>query len=397
MEKAVHRNVGESAFRFLRDQNNFIRQTNRTGDTRSFSARLWGKRILCFSGTDVLQLFQSRPAVAEMISADDYPMGLRAILLNELQSTNSQANLSVLLSESWRAYIKKWEKLGRVDFFNEAGQVYLRAALAWLGLPASEREVDLRLRDCRNMLRLGGRGTPVSVPGMASTMRMKAWIGGVLAGILDGSVPVCESSVISQVLKIARRRAIYTDCALLAEELTFTLCDLFGLSVYGTASAVFLYLRPDYSRELRTDFHGFFPFFLKQLRYTYPIEPLLRLKLAENCEWNGIPMKKGTLVLLDLHDGDCCSQPGGLSPLLALSTDCAFYSLSRSRPQFKGWTFLAIEKLKIETARLATNYLTQCMEYDVSSRNVDHSTATRKFPHRLKFTIENVRLKVAQR
>ena len=166
----------DNTFNLLTEGYPFIQEKCRELETELFETRLMGKKMICMTGKDAVQLFynedcfQREGAVPKRIqktlfgengvqTMDGAKHKIRKLMFISLMTESGLDRLSVITTEQWRLKAEQWTNQNKVILFDEVEDILCRVACLWSGVPLKESEARSRAYDFGAMIdAIGGVG-----------------------------------------------------------------------------------------------------------------------------------------------------------------------------------------------------------------------------------------------
>lgn len=201
----------------------------------------------------------------------------------------------------WYAALDRWKSRSEIVLFDEALEVFCRAACAWAGVPLRDDEARDRARDFWAMIDgFGGLGLR-QLRGRRARARTERWIGAVLDRIRSDELRAPQWSAASVFAGARDVHGKPLDPRVTGVELINVIRPIVAVATYVSFLAHALHGRSDFRRSLRSNGQLELDLFVHEVRRVYPFAPFLAARVREPFQWEGVEFPRGRRVLLDVY------------------------------------------------------------------------------------------------
>ena len=392
----------------------FISQRCQLYQTDIFQTRLLFSKTICFQGEEAAKVFYDPE---KFIRKDAAPKRLQKTLFGEdgvqgldgdshrhrkqmfmsLMSDEGIQQLANLTREQWRNYAQKWSQQDRVVLFAEVREILCRAVCVWTGVPLSESEVKLRTKDLGAMIDSSGTVGLKHWQGRNSRKRAEKWIENIVERVRNGQLKVSQTSAVYLIANHRDLKESLLDKHTAAVEIINVLRPTVAIARYVVFAAFALHQHLECRQKLQTGDEQYYECFVQEVRRFYPFFPFAAARVKQDFVWHGYHFLQGTKVLLDLygtnHDPQLWEHPEDFNPERFREWHGSRFDLI---PQGGGDYYTNHrcpgEWITIELTKVALNFLTRSLEYDVPEQNLEISLSRMPTAPKSGFVISNVKL-----
>ncbi|MFS0574617.1 cytochrome P450 [Sporosarcina sp. 179-K 3D1 HS] len=312
----------------------FIRSRAETFDAPLFETRIMGKKMICMTGKEAVQLFyddnrfQRHGAVPKRIQKSLFGVGGVQTLDGELHLIRKKLFLSLMteekLAELHRLTLAQWrlwamKRAGReVVLFDETEEILCRVACLWAGVPLKESDLAVRAYELGAMVDAFGGVGPRYQEGVKARKRAEQWIVSLIEKCRAGAVEIEDGRAIHAVVTHRDADSQMLDIRIAAVELINVLRPIVAVARFVIFGALALHDFPEYKEKLKEYGEDYLEMFSHEVRRYYPFAPMLGAKVRYDFKWKGYHFAKGETVLLDLygtnHDPELWENPNIFRP-----------------------------------------------------------------------------------
>ncbi len=382
----------DSTLALLRDPYRFISKRCRRHGTDLFETRLLLQKTICMSGPEAARLFYDPnrfarhgampKAIQKTLLGEGGVQGLdeeahrhRKQMFMSLMTPNRIENLVQRAAAEWQIHVRRWATMDEVVLYHELHELVMSAVCAWAGVPLGEKERATRTTEIVALFDHAGSVDFRHLWSRWARKRADRWIEDVVEQIRSGGIKVSEDSAAHV---IAWHRGV--DGKLMAPhvaavELINVIRPTVAVSVYIIFVAHALQAHPELRDKLARGSDGYVEFFVQEVRRYYPFFPAVAARTLQAFEWGEYHFTEGRRVMLDLYgtnqDRRAWDRPEEFDPDRFRRWDGSPFNLI---PQGGGDHYVGHrcpgEWIAIELMKLAANFLTQRMSYDVPKQDL---------------------------
>jgi fatty-acid peroxygenase len=237
----------------------------------------------------------------------------KAMFLSLLKSPENIAGLVRRTGTEWDEAVARWADRPRVVLFDEASRVITRAVCRWAGVPLEESEAESVARDLVAMVDGFATLGPRHWRARLARGRREAWLASLVEEVRDGSASAPEGSVVAVVARHRDADGERLDARTAAVEILNVLRPTVAVCWFVAFAAHALHRWPEHRARLAEEARGgaghgiggaYAEAFVHEVRRFYPFAPFIGGQAVADLTWQGEPIPKGALVLLDIHGQD---------------------------------------------------------------------------------------------
>ncbi|MER7726891.1 cytochrome P450 [Streptomyces sp. NPDC096323] len=245
----------------------------------------------------------------------------KSLFMHLLKEPDRVAALAVHVAGAWERAVADWADAGRVVLFDEIAVLLTRSVHTWADVPLPEAEVPRAARDLVAMVDGFATAGPRHLRARRARRRQEQRLSRLVERerARAGAGPAAPSD--SPFHAIAWHRepdGRLLDPRTAAVEILNVVRPTVAISWFVTFAAHALHRRPEHRVRLAEGDASYAYAFAQEVRRFYPFAPFIGGLAAERLEWQGRPIRPGTLVLLDLygqnHDPDFWPRPYTFDP-----------------------------------------------------------------------------------
>ncbi|HEV2528818.1 MAG TPA: cytochrome P450 [Thermomicrobiales bacterium] len=377
---------------FIRDPYFYISTTAARLGTDAFQVRLLGRPSVCLTGPEAARFhsdttkFFREGAMPRVVATpllgqggvqglDDEAHRHRKAMLMSLVPRDSVETIAERTRAAWRMRAAGWPGRNRVTLYDEAKWVITRAVCDWAGVPLAEDEVSTRADQMS--ARYEGAGV-VGLPHLRAR-RMKAvteqWIMEHIEAVRSGRLEVPEQTALHTLAMHRQLDGTLLDARPAATDLLSVLRPTVAVSVWVMFAAHALHHHPAVRARLLAGDEQDLERFVQEVRRVYPFFPVTAARARDDLEWNGVPIRKGQRVILDLygtnHHAGTWPNPDTFDPERFRSWDG---DPNTFIPQGAGDAWVghrcAGEGITVALTAVSTDFLLRKVRYDVPPQDL---------------------------
>lgn len=408
----------DSTIALLREGYRFIPSRCRRLRSDIFVARLMGEKAIWISGRDAAEvfydpvLFQRGGAVPRRIrrtlfgdggvqTLDDAAHRHRKAMFMSLMTPASVAALTDLTTHYWRNALPRWTGAASLVLFSEAQDILCRAACAWAGVPLGGAEVRRRASQFGAMVDAFGGLGPRHWRGRLARRSLERWLEDLVIQVRSGDLKPASGSALAVVVSHRDLDGALLGPRLAAVELMNLLRPTVAIATYITFAALALHHHPRCRALIRDGDDDHLELFVHEVRRFYPFAPFIGARVRDDFVWRGHPLRKGTLVVLDIygtnHDPRRWDRADEFLPerFKHWSGD-PFDFIPQGGGDHHTGHRCAGERVTIEVLKAAARFLTRHVDYDVPAQDLGFSLDRIPTLPRSGFVIRRVRADVRE-
>jgi fatty-acid peroxygenase len=279
--------------------------------------RLMGQRAVGLCGPDAARFFYDESHVRRHTAIPEPVQGTlfghravhtldggqhrdrKAMFVSLLMGDGIDSLVAHTLRE-WDTAAATWAGGPPVVLFDEAARVIARGVCRWTGIPLDDAEAPGRAADLVALVDGFATVGPRHWRARRARGRLQRWLGGLVDGVRDGSVTVPADSALASVAR-HREDGRLLDAKLAAVELLNIIRPTTAVTWFVAFSAHALHRWPQHREALQAGDPGRTVAFVHEVRRFYPFAPFIGGRAVRDLTYAGVPIRKGSLVLLDLY------------------------------------------------------------------------------------------------
>ena len=351
--------------------------------------RLLGEPVVIVVGRDAARLvydperFERASAVPRRIqetltgsrgvqTLDDDAHAARRSLVMSMMGDDAVEAFRDVVADEWRAASRRWHPEQRVVVFDEAREVFFRAACRWTGAPTPpDHEVPIVAAALASLVDGFARVGPRRWLARASRRRLEGWA----ANIVRAGVEAVHPDAPLTRLANHREHGEELDEHVAAVELLNLLRPITAIAWYAAFVAHALHAHPLWRERLRSSDDDDLDAFVQEVRRRYPFTPFVGARVRRPFAWRGETFEPGTLVLLDVvgtdHDPRRWDDPAAFRPDRFLGRDIDAYAfIPPGGGPHAGGHRCAGERVTIEGMLATTAFLGREVRYEVPAQDL---------------------------
>lgn len=409
-----HDNTLDSSAALLAEGYAFISNRRKQFGADIFETRLLGKPAICMGGEEAARLFYDTDrfhrhgAIPKRIqkslfgekgvqTLDGQEHAHRKRLFMNLMTPDRLKQLAELTEKWWIASAKRWESMDSVILFDEARDVFCRAACEWSGVPLEDDEVQERGQGFVDMVDAFGAVGLRHRRGRRARAKAERWIAQIVEDIRSGDLQVPDHTAAHAMAWHRGLDGRYLDSKTAAVELINILRPIAAICWYVAFGALALHDYPACAQRLKSGEGEYGQWFVQEVRRFYPFTPFLGAEVSRNFVWRGCEFKEGTMVLLDVygtnHDPSLWMEPDAFRPERFRSWKGSPFDLI---PQGGGDHYTghrcAGEWLTIDLLKVSLDFLVNRVSYLVPEQDLSIKLSRMPAMPESRFIIREVRL-----
>ena len=296
----------------------------------------------------------------------------------------------------WQSCVRRWASMQEVVLYPELHELPMRAVCAWAGVPLAEPQVEARTREIAALFDHAGSVGFRHLRSRWARKRADRWIEDVIEQIRSGRIDPPEESAAHIIAWHRDLDGILLAPHVAAVELINVIRPTVAVSVYIIFVAHALNARPRLRERLAAGDDGYAGRFVQEVRRYYPFFPAVAAWTLEEFEWNGYRFPNRRRVILDLygtnHDPRTWERPDEFEPeRFCRWDDSPFNFVPQGGGDHCGNHRCPGEWIAIELMKLAADFFTRRMSYEVPEQDLRiHWSRLPALP-RSRFVISNVR------
>ncbi|MEW1906711.1 cytochrome P450 [Streptomyces sp. NPDC086147] len=307
----------------------------RAGNAPAVPVRILGRRGVALHGKEAVDFFYDERHVRRhdalpgpvldtlfgrgaIHTLDGEPhRGRKALFLTLLKDPDRIASLVEHARRAWDRAEADWQDRERVVLFDEAARVLTAAVHEWAGVPLPMGEEETAARDLVAMVDGFAAVGPRHVRARRARRRQEQRLAPLIEELRYAGAPSGQATVAQAVAAHTDANGRQLDPHTGAVELLNVLRPTVAVAWFVTFAAHALHRRPEHRALLAAD-ERYAWGFAQEVRRFYPFAPFTGGLAAADTQWGGVPIEKGSLVLLDLyghdHDPDLWPEPYAFDP-----------------------------------------------------------------------------------
>lgn len=388
----------DSSLALMREGFPFIWNRCQRYQSDIFETRIMLEKTVCIHGEEAAKIFydedrfRRKDAVPITVkktlfgekgvqTLDDEEHKHRKAMFMSMMTPDRIQRLKNLTAEQWRTYLKKWEKTHQlVVLFEEVQEILCRAACDWTGIPLKEEEVRYRTDNFIAMVEAFGSAGPRNWRGMLARAQTNNWIARIIEQVRNGELAVEKGTAVDIFSTHPDVHGNLLDPKVAAVEVINVIRPYVAIAWYITFAAQALHEHPEYREKLQSEENDYAQLFVQEVRRYYPFTPFLGARVRKEFDWRVYHFKEGMLVLLDvygmLHDPRQWERPDEFWPERFRNwSESPFNFIPQGGNDHYTGHRCAGEWLTIEATKLAVQFLTKSMTYEVPDQDLGFSLA----------------------
>lgn len=404
----------DSTLALIRDPYRFIWKRCLQYQADLFETRLVLRRTICMTGPEAAQLFydpsrfERRGAMPKAIQKTLLGQGGVQDLDGDAHRHRKQMFMSLMEQErieqlvqrtaaEWEITVRKWAPMDEVVLYTELHELLMRAVCAWAGVPLVEHEIGRRTREIAALFDHAGSVGFRHLWPRSARKRADHWVAQIIGNIRSGHAHPPEQTAAHIISWYRDSDGELLPPHVAAVELMNVVRPTVAVSVYITFVAHALQEHPELRERLASGDEGYAECFVQEVRRFYPFFPAVAARVIQTFEWNGYRFPEGRRVLLDLYgtnlDARTWERPEEFDPERFRRWDGSPFNFV---PQGGGDYHVGHrcpgEWIAIELMKLATQFLTRRMSYEVPDQDLSITWSRMPPVPRSRFVIRNVRV-----
>ncbi len=403
----------DSTLALIRDPYRFISNRCRRYRSDLFETRLLLRKTICMTGPEAARLFydpsrfERRGAMPKAIQKTLLGVGgvqgldggahhHRKQMFMSLMTPERIEQLAQLTAAEWQTRLRNWASMDEVVLYPELHMLLTRATCAWAGVPLADSEVDARTREIAALFDDAGSVGLRHLWSRWARKRADRWATDIVGQIRGGRIHPPEQSA---ACVIAWHRDLNGELLtpnIAAVELINVIRPTVAVSVYLIFVAHALHAHPKVREKLQADEDGYAGCFVQEIRRYYPFFPAVAARTRQAFEWDGYRFPEGRRVILDLYgtnqDPRTWERPEEFEPERFRQWDGSSFTFI---PQGGGDHNVGHrcpgEWIAIELMKLAADFFTRRMTYDLPEQDLRIDWARLPALPRSRVVISNVR------
>ncbi|SEH90114.1 fatty-acid peroxygenase [Halobacillus karajensis] len=404
----------DNTLAIFKDGYNFIPKRVQNHHLDVYETRVLGEKVALLSGVEGAKLFYDtnrmdrKNALPKRVlktlfgengiqTKDGEAHAHRKLLFMSLMTQESIQELYEITTQNWARFTKKWNRMKKVNLYDESRELLCRTACEWAGIPLEEKEVQKRTRDLSNLIDGFSAIGPKHLESRRARKRSEAWIEKLIVKVREDQLEAEKDKALYEMAKHKDLDGQPLDARIAAVEVLNVIRPLVAISKFIAFGSVALHEHPQIQKQVALDEEYLF-MFTQEVRRFYPFVPFLGARANQDFTWQQYNFKKGQLVLLDVyginHDPKIWEDPNEFNPDRFVDWKGGLFDLI---PQGGGGYYHGHrcpgEWPTIEVLQASFRYMTKHLGYTVPKQ--DYSYSLKKIPSLPKsgFVISQVHFK----
>ena len=303
----------DSTMAIRRDPYRFIRRTAETQGTNAFETRLLLERTLFLTGVEAARFFYDRTVFKRAGAAPEF---LQSTLFGKggVQGLDGTAHhhrkemflrlfgpgrADELTATAAAAIRDALQTPGTFALQDRLEEVLTASVSAWAGLPVSGDVLPERTRMISNLFEHAAPVDLRHILARLSRRRADRWAAALIEDVRAGRFTPSPESALAVVARWSEPDGKRIPSHVAAVELLNVLRPFVAISAFLTFAAHALATRPEEVEVLRATPERL-PWFVQEVRRTYPFFPMLVARVRQPTSWQGHELPAERLVALDL-------------------------------------------------------------------------------------------------
>lgn len=302
----------------LNDGYRFISRRCERNQSDIFRTRLAMRPAVCVTGEDAARMFyqpdrftrkaamppttllslQDRGSIQTL---DGSAHRHRKQMFMSLMTPQSITRLGAIFERMWRSALPGWQEAGDVVLHYAMEELLCRAVCEWTGIRLSDTDARERTREFSAMIDGAGTIGPRNWRGLALRHRTERWAETLIENVRHAPLARDQLTPIETIALHRDENGQVLPTRVARVELLNILRPTVAVARFITFAALALHNHPQYREKLRDGGEAWRQLFTMEVRRFYPFFPLIGGNAAEDFEWNGYHIERGTWVLLDMH------------------------------------------------------------------------------------------------
>ncbi|GGK54633.1 cytochrome P450 [Salinarimonas ramus] len=304
---------------FLAEGYDFVRERCAQYGSDAFEARLMGTKTVFCVGEDAAQMFYepgrftrrgALPTFALKLLQDEGSVAtldgeahrVRKALFMSFMAPERIDPLARASADGLRERLATWHDGAALhDILRE---VLCRAACEWVGVPATEDELEAYTHETSAMIDEAGSFGPANWIARVRRNRAEARLRDLVAAARSGESPFFEGSPAAAVVAHRGADGAPLDEAVCAVELLNLIRPIVAVARFVTFAALALHRHPGHAAAIRAAEGGAARRFVEEVRRTTPFFPVVAGRVRTPFTWRERDFAQGEMVVLDLYGTD---------------------------------------------------------------------------------------------
>jgi fatty-acid peroxygenase len=295
----------------------FIQNRCRKYESDIFQARLFGKKVVCFTGEEAAEIFYNDYLFKRKGAA---PKRVQRTLLGQqgvqgldgkMHQSRKKMFLSIMTPENLKTLIHytrfQWEynsirwNNSNIILFDEAQILLCQVACKWAGVPLDHYEIEQRAFDLGKMIDGFGAVGPRYWEGCSARKRSEEWISSIIVQIRTGKIKPPKDSAAYIIAWHRNQNSKLLNPQVAAVELLNIVRPIVAIATYITFGALAMFKHPECRAKLQLRDPNYNEMFVQEVRRLYPFTPFVGALAKKDFLWEQYLFHKDTLVLLDIY------------------------------------------------------------------------------------------------
>lgn len=402
----------DSTFTLLREGYDFISKRCERYQTDVFATRLLLRKAICMRGADAARLFYDGnrftrqgampPMTLRLLqdkgsvqTLDSTAHRQRKLMFMALLNSDAVEQLADAMDQEWAAQLRLWESQEQVVLFDEVRKILFQAVCRWAGLPLPVNQAEQKSQQFGAMIDGAGSIGPKMWAGMFKRTRAEKWVHGLIDEIRAGELNPPPESAASIIAWHRDLDGKLLPPAVAAIELINILRPTVAIGRFIVFAALALHQHPEQRPRLTNGFDDQLEHFVQEVRRFYPFFPVIAGRARRPLEWNGIELRQGQWVILDLygtnHDPAIWHDPGQFRPERFQDwNEDAFNFIPQGGGNHYHSHRCPGERATIELMKHAVRQLVSHMDYTVPEQDLHIDKSQMPTLPQSRFVIQNV-------